>query len=90
MPVLVHPRFGEVELGFFVLLVASEFLADLVASGVFCVCGAVPDIGLQFFAVGHKVAAASHLAYFVGYYSRTAEVVGRGVVYVPSRGRCGG
>lgn len=34
MPVLVHPRLGEVELGFVVLLVAGELLTDAVVDRI--------------------------------------------------------
>ena len=57
MEVLVHPGFGEVELGLFVLLVAGEFLADVVAEVVFEISRAVRAVGRDLLAKRHEVAA---------------------------------
>lgn len=71
-----HLRNGEVELGFFVLLVAGEFLADVVAEVVFEVCRAVRTVGRDLLTEGHKVAAGYDLAERVFEHSRAAELVG--------------
>ncbi|MBX3267510.1 MAG: hypothetical protein KF831_12470 [Acidobacteria bacterium] len=50
-----HLRFGEVEAGFFVFLVAGKFLADVVAEVVFQVGRAVRAVGRDLFTERHKV-----------------------------------
>jgi len=76
VPDLVHPRFGEVEAGFGVLLVAGEFLADAV------VCrlvggdgGAGADVGGDLFAEREKVSPGDDVPFAVGDHARSAEMV---------------
>jgi len=48
--VLVHPRFGEVEAGFFVFLIAGEFLADAVGLAVLLTSGSISSISTNLLA----------------------------------------
>lgn len=55
MEVLVHPGFGEVQLRLFILLVAGEFLTDVVAEVVLEVRCAVRAVGRDLLAKWHEV-----------------------------------
>ncbi len=76
MAVFVHPRFDKVEAGFVVLLVASEFLFDVV------VCrliggdgGSAADVRVEMFAEREEIAAGNDVALGIGHHPRRAEMV---------------
>ena len=76
MAALVHPGFSEVELGFFVFLVAGEFLADAVAGVVGQICAAIGSVDGDVFAEGFEVSSRNDLAKRIGYHPRASELVG--------------
>ena len=75
VPVFVHPGFGEVELGFFVLLIAGEFLADAVAEVVGQICAAIGAVDSDLFAEGFEVSSRDDGAECVGDDTRAAELI---------------
>jgi len=80
--VFVHSGFGEVEAGFFVVLVAGEFLADVVlVGGVFeaGVARAAADARVKLLAKGHKVPPGLHLPKLVRDDPRRAQMIRRRV-----------
>ena len=79
MPIFVHPGFGEVELGFFVFLVAGKFLADAVAGVVGQICAAIGSVDSDLFAEGFEVSSRDDRAKCVGDDTRASELVRRRV-----------
>ena len=79
MAVFVHAGFGKVEAGFFVLLVAGEFLAHGVAV-VFegGVCAQVCGIGYDLFAKRQEVSTRHNLAQRIHKHTRRAKLICNG------------
>lgn len=77
-----HLCFVAVEAGFFVFLIAGEFLADVVlVGGVFeaGVARAAADARIKLLAKGHEVPPGLHLPKLVRDHPRRSEMVCRGV-----------
>ena len=76
VPVLVHPRLGEIELGFVVLLIAGELLPDAVVDRIQM---DRPETAVirDWFAKGEKIPPGLHLPQLGRDYPRAAEMIRR-------------